>query len=254
MDRSLTASDTELAHAWALKKLVNRYSDSEERLLKTESQDKLREMLRTHLTQLADANAGLDPLIQLLPGSRTQKPDVPGDWRTGILALFARVQQQDSLVASLVVGTQANGQDAAAASESLRSVHQAIGPYRGTKLSGSEPAKYEIQLGLVFAFCASCASVFSQNAELSSSYGIPSYSGVRALSNHPERANRRPAEHTNASGFYSLPLWAGSIPLSIRAMGFETILREDQAGQVKPPGWTWPDSAIERVTVHGNPR
>jgi hypothetical protein len=130
VDRCLAASDTELSHAWALKKLVDRYSESEERLLKTESQDKLREMLRTHLQQLADANAGLDRLIELLPGSRAQKPDVPGDWRTRILALFAQVQQQDSLVASLVAGTvagnQANGQDAAAASGSLRSVHQAI--------------------------------------------------------------------------------------------------------------------------------
>jgi hypothetical protein len=127
VDRCLAASDAGLSHAWALKKLVDRYSESEERLLKTESQDKLREMLRTHLQQVADADAGLDPLIELLPGSRAQKPDVPENWRTGILALFAQVQQQDSLVTSLVVGTQANGQDAAAASGSLRSVHQAIG-------------------------------------------------------------------------------------------------------------------------------
>jgi len=127
VDRCLAASDTELSHAWALKKLVDRYSESEERLLKTESQDKLREMLRTHLQQLADANAGLDPLIELLPISGAQKPDVPENWRTSILALFAQVQQQDSLVASLVAVTQAKGQDAAAASASLRSVHQTIG-------------------------------------------------------------------------------------------------------------------------------
>ena len=126
VDLCLSASDTEVSHAWALKKLVDRYSESEERLLKTESQDKLREMLRTHLQQLADANAGLDPLIKLLPSSRAQKLDVPGNWRTSILALFAQVQQQDSLVARLVPGTQANGQDAAAASGNLRSVHQAI--------------------------------------------------------------------------------------------------------------------------------
>ena len=126
VDRCLAVSDTALSHAWTLKKLVDRYSESEERLLKTESQDKLREMLRTHLQQLADANAELDPLIELLPGSRAQGTAVPGDWRTGILALFAQVQRQDSLVASLVAGTQANGQDAAAASGSLRSVHQAI--------------------------------------------------------------------------------------------------------------------------------
>jgi hypothetical protein len=126
VDHCLAASDTELSHAWTLKKLVDRYSESEERLLKTDSQDKLREMLRTHLHQLAEANAGLDPLIELLPGSRAQKPDVLGDWRNSILALFAQVQQQDSLVASLIAGTQANGQDAAAASGGLRSVHQAI--------------------------------------------------------------------------------------------------------------------------------
>jgi hypothetical protein len=126
VDRCLAASDTELSHAWALRKLVDRYSESEELLLKTESQDKLREMLRTHLRKLADANAGLNPLIELLPGSRAQKPDLPGNWRTSILALFSQVQQQDSLVASLVAGTQANGLDAAAASGSLRSVHQAI--------------------------------------------------------------------------------------------------------------------------------
>jgi hypothetical protein len=127
VDRCLAASDTEVSHSWALKKLVDRYSEAEERLLKPESQDKLREMLRTHLQQLAGANAGLDPLIELLPSSRAPKPDVPGNWRTSILTLFAQVQQQDSLVASLVAGTQANGQDAAAASASLRSAHQTIG-------------------------------------------------------------------------------------------------------------------------------
>jgi hypothetical protein len=84
-------------------------------------------MLRTHLQQLADANAGLEPLIELLPSSRAQRPDVSGNWRTAILALFDRVQQQDSLVANLVVGAQTNGQDAAAASGSLRSTHEAIG-------------------------------------------------------------------------------------------------------------------------------
>jgi hypothetical protein len=88
-------------------------------------------MLRRHLQQLAEANAGLDPLIELLPGSRVQKPDVPGNWRASILALFAHVQQQDSLVASLVAGTQANGQDVAAASEKLRSTHEAIGGLLG---------------------------------------------------------------------------------------------------------------------------
>src|ERR1700733_14863409 len=87
VDRCVAVSDTELSHAWALKKLVDRYSEADERLLKTESQNKLRKMLRTHLQHLAHANAGLDPLIELLPGSRAQKPEMPGNSRTSILAL-----------------------------------------------------------------------------------------------------------------------------------------------------------------------
>jgi hypothetical protein len=126
VDLCLVASDAEVSHAWALKKLVDRYSDSEERLLKPESQAKLGEMLRTHLLQLGAANAELDSLIGLLPSSPAQHPDVPGSWRASILALFAQVQNQDSLVAGLVVGPQANGQDAAAASESFRVAHGAI--------------------------------------------------------------------------------------------------------------------------------
>jgi hypothetical protein len=131
VDRCLAASDAALSHAWTLKKLVDRYSASEVRLLTSESQAKLGEMLRTHLQQLTDANAGLEPLIDLLPNSRAQRPDVSGSWRTAILALFDRVQQQDSLVANLVVGAQTNGQDAAAASDRLRSTHEAIGGLLG---------------------------------------------------------------------------------------------------------------------------
>jgi len=127
VDRCLAASDTELSHAWALKKLVDRYSEPEERLLKTESQAKLEEMLRAHLQQLGAANAELDLLIGLLPSSSAQHPEVPGSWRASILALFAQVQRQDSLVVSLIVGTQANGIGTAAASASLRSAHEAIG-------------------------------------------------------------------------------------------------------------------------------
>jgi hypothetical protein len=131
VDRCLAASDTELSHAWALKKLVDRYSESEERLLKIESKGKLEEMLRTHLEQLGAANAELDPLIGLLPSSTARHSEVPGSWRAGILALFGQVQKQDSLVASLVAGARANGQDAAAASESFRSTHEAIGALLG---------------------------------------------------------------------------------------------------------------------------
>ncbi len=127
VNRCLGASDTEVSHAWALKKLVDRYSESEERLLKAESQAKLGEMLRTHLKQLGAANVELDSLIELLPISPALHPDVPGSWRARVLALFAQVQKQDSLVASLVVAAQTNDKDGPAASDSFRSTHEAIG-------------------------------------------------------------------------------------------------------------------------------
>src|SRR5260370_4757063 len=77
VDRCLAASDTELSHAWALKKLVDRYSEPEERLLKTQSQAKLEEMLRAHLQQLCAPDAELALLITLLPPSSAQHPEVP---------------------------------------------------------------------------------------------------------------------------------------------------------------------------------
>jgi hypothetical protein len=127
----LAASDTTLSHAWALKKLVDRYSASEQLLLKAESITKLKEMFRVHLQRLAEANAGLDPLIELLPNSRTQHSALPGSWRANILALFANVKQQDSLVARLVAGTQPDGRDPVAAFETFRSTHEAIGALLG---------------------------------------------------------------------------------------------------------------------------
>jgi hypothetical protein len=127
VDRCLISSDTALSHAWALKNLVDRYSEPEGRLLKAESRTKLGEMLRAHLQQLSEANRGLDPLVELLPGSRAQRSEVPGSWRASILALFAQIQRQDSLIASLIAGTHTKGTDAPAAAESFRSAHEAIG-------------------------------------------------------------------------------------------------------------------------------
>ncbi len=131
VDRCLTASDTALSHAWALKKLVDRYGEPEERLLKPGSRAKLGEMLRAHLQQLGETNRTLDPLVELLPASREQKSEAPASWRAGILALFAQVQLQDSLIASLIAGTQTNGPDAPAAAQSFRSAHEAIGVLLG---------------------------------------------------------------------------------------------------------------------------
>ena len=127
VDRCLGASDTQVSHSWAVKRLVDRYSEPDERLLTPESQAKLGEMFRTHLRQLRAENAELDSLIGLLPASATQHADLPERWRARMLALFALVQKQDSLVTNLIVGAQTNGEDAAGASRSLRSAHETIG-------------------------------------------------------------------------------------------------------------------------------
>jgi hypothetical protein len=94
--------------------------------LTPESVDKLREMLQTHLQAVGQANADVDSLLKLLPHS-SDAPDVaPADLRTGILLLFRQVQEQDSLVAKLVAGTPAAGDDLASASQKLRASHRAV--------------------------------------------------------------------------------------------------------------------------------
>jgi hypothetical protein len=126
VDDCVSASDSALSHAWALKKLVERYADADRVVLKSESQLKLEEMLRGHLQQLASANTTLNGVLDLLPSSRPARAEIPADWRSGVLALFDLVQQQDSLVAALVVGTQTNNQTVAVASDQFRSAHEAI--------------------------------------------------------------------------------------------------------------------------------
>lgn len=126
VDAWLAASDKGLSHAWALKRLAERYPEKEESRLTPESVDKLREMLQTHLQAVGQANADVDSLVKLLPHS-SDAPDVaPADLRTGILLLFRQVQEQDSLVAKLVAGTPAAGDDLASASKKLRASHRAV--------------------------------------------------------------------------------------------------------------------------------
>jgi hypothetical protein len=125
IDRCLAASDSALSHAWALKRLVERYTDADRRTLKPESQIKLDEMLRGHLRQLAVSNSTLDGLLDLLAPSRPPREVTPDGWRPGVLALVDLVQQQDSLVAALVAGTQSN-YSAATASERFLAAHEAV--------------------------------------------------------------------------------------------------------------------------------
>src|SRR6202021_1295357 len=84
-----------------------------------------------------------------------------------------------------------------------------------------------IRLASVFAFCAGVA--FGQNAELSGLVQDPSHSGVSGaeVTIRNEQTGGRRSTSANASGFYSLPaLGPGLYRLSIRATGFETIVRE----------------------------
>src|SRR5580704_15125296 len=84
-----------------------------------------------------------------------------------------------------------------------------------------------IRLAPVFAFCAGVA--IGQNAELSGLIQDPSNSGVSGteVTIRNEQTGGRRNTNSNASGFYSLPaLSPGLYRISIRAIGFETIVRE----------------------------
>src|ERR1700729_862029 len=84
-----------------------------------------------------------------------------------------------------------------------------------------------IRLASVFVFCASAA--IGQNADLSGLIQDPSnlgVSGAEVTIRNEETGGRRNTS-ANVSGFYSLPaLSPGLYRLSIRAIGFETIVRE----------------------------
>jgi len=125
-DQCLADSDAALSYAWALKRLVDRYGESEEQLLKPDADQKLFEMLRAHLRELNRASDGLSPLFDLLPGRGAEVAAIPATWRARILTLFSAVQQQDRLVSSLVAGSQADGQNLVTVSSNLRTAHETI--------------------------------------------------------------------------------------------------------------------------------
>ena len=98
--------------------------------MKPESQSKLDEMLRGHLEELAAANSALNGLLDLLPASPPSRTEIPAGWRPGVASLFDLVQQQDSLIAAMVAGTQ-NNYSLAAASSPLHAAHEAIAHLAG---------------------------------------------------------------------------------------------------------------------------
>src|ERR1700750_166584 len=84
-----------------------------------------------------------------------------------------------------------------------------------------------IRIAPVFAFCATVA--FGQNAELFGLIQDPSHSGVSGaeITIRDEQTGGRRNTRSTASGVYSLPaLSPGLYRLSIRRIGFETIVRE----------------------------
>lgn len=126
IDRCLFASDTAVAHAWALKRLADRYSDPNPRGLNSGSRSKLEEMLRAHLQELGRANGDLDPLVKLARAPAAGPPVSSSNWQDEVLALFAAVEQQDRDVTSLVAGSETNEQNLAQVSAEFRFNHQAI--------------------------------------------------------------------------------------------------------------------------------
>jgi hypothetical protein len=115
-----------------------------------------------------------------------------------------------------------------------------------------------MRLASVFAFCASVA--IGQNAELSGLIQDPSSTGISGaeVTIRNEQTGGRRNTNSNASGFYSLPaLGPGLYRISIRAIGFETIVREGiklEVGDTARIDFSLRigDSRTE-VTVHGDP-
>jgi len=127
VDRCLVGSDTALAHAWALRRLADRYGDRNNGTgLNSDAQGKLQEMLQAHLQELGRANEEIEPLLRLVHASGVPASATPLNWKDQILALFAAVQQQDRDITSLVAGSPTNEQNPAKVSADFRSNHQTI--------------------------------------------------------------------------------------------------------------------------------
>ena len=131
----LAASENALSHAWAMKRIAERYSASEESRLNRDSAAKLREMLRAHLREVEKSDSELDSLSKVLPDAKGELLPGVSDSREGVLELFREVQRQDSLVAKLVASTPPGVEDLPTASGKFRNAHRAT-KYLSGKLRG----------------------------------------------------------------------------------------------------------------------
>src|SRR5262245_44990324 len=115
------------------------------------------------------------------------------------------------------------------------------------------------RIGLASAL-AFCAISFGQNAELSGVIRDPSDLGVAGAEVviRNEQTGGRRVTRSNSAGFYSLPtLSPGAYRLSVRAAGFETIVREGVRLEVGESvridfGMRLGESRTE-ITVNGRP-
>ena len=145
VEESLAASEAAISHAWALKRLADRYDDSQIRKLSQDARQKLAEMLQGHLQQLNQSNAALDRLLSLLPPSSESVKTSARDWRNGVLALFGQVERQDHAVTAFLARTPRRTQDLSATTADFQSSHRTVGfllrSLDNIKLDSTEPGR-----------------------------------------------------------------------------------------------------------------
>ncbi len=127
-NEAASASDKALAHAWALRRLAERYGGKQEALLRPQSRWLLEAMLRDHLTALRARSDRtqrlLEPVLALVAGE--SMPPTAGEdssdltWSAGALAVFDTIQKMDGLVQALFAGAGLNGKPVDLAAGELR--------------------------------------------------------------------------------------------------------------------------------------
>jgi hypothetical protein len=105
INRSLESSDAALSHAWALKRLADRYTESELSLLTAQSQGELLEIVHSHLAELQANNIAVRTLIALMPDVDSAEQQAAHSWRDVLLSLFEQTQQQDRLITQVLTSS-----------------------------------------------------------------------------------------------------------------------------------------------------
>jgi hypothetical protein len=94
-----------LSHAWALKRLADRYTESELSLLTAQSQGELLEIVHSHLAELQANNIAVRTLIALMPDVDSAEQQAAHSWRDVLLSLFEQTQQQDRLITQVLTSS-----------------------------------------------------------------------------------------------------------------------------------------------------